>query len=279
MGTDKAAGSPEPRRLGAAGAAWRAGMPGPMCSICDRGMPAMAAARVGFAAADAVGVPSLSLPRPGRSAVRGLAVAGGILGVCIDTFLSLLLDSMYFSHNMLAQQNTRGVQRGAASKVGPIKRLLAWPGMIALLTPVVEMCGLELWCGLVTWRGEPCLAMACMSISGRTGSPGKADSARMAASICARFTADGGACTLTAGGGTEAGGGFCTAPAAGLSHPNIHLGHACRSLTRVRSTAESGMCTHAGISNAAGSNLHVAYHYMLQSVAHAKDMHLCAHHI
>ena len=55
--------------------------------------------------------------------------------------------------------------------------------------------------------------MACMSISGRTGSPGKADSARMAASICARFTVDGGTCTLAAGGGTEAGGGFCTAPA------------------------------------------------------------------
>ena len=99
MGTDKAAGSPEPRRLGAAGAAWRAGMPGPMCSICDRGMPAMAAARVGFAAADAVGVPSLSLPRPGRSAVRGLALAGwhpwclhGITDLAIILFL---MDSMY----------------------------------------------------------------------------------------------------------------------------------------------------------------------------------------
>ena len=96
IGTDKAAGSPEPRRLGAAGAAWRAGMPGPMCSICDRGIPALAAARVGLAAADAVGVPSLSLPRLGRSAVRGLALAIGILGVCIDSFLTLLLNGLYF---------------------------------------------------------------------------------------------------------------------------------------------------------------------------------------
>ena len=97
--------------------------------------------------------------------------------------------------------------------------------MIGWLTPVAETCGLELWCGLVTWWGEPCLAMACMSISGRTGSPGKADSARMAASICARFTVEGGTCTLAAGGGTEAGGGFCTAPAAGFqaSHCNSCL--------------------------------------------------------
>ena len=115
------------------------------------------------------------------------------------------------------------------------------------------MCGLELWCGLGTWRGEPCLAMACMSISGRTGSPGKADSARMAASICARFTVEGGTCTLAAGGGTEAGGGFCTAPAAGFNHHTATLRHAWRSPIRVHSTVEGGMCTHAGISNAAGS--------------------------
>ena len=110
-GTDKAAGGPEPRRLGTAGAAWRAGMPGPMCSICDRGMPAMAAARVGFAAADAVGVPSLSLPRPGRSAVRGLALAGGILGVCVDSFLTLLLDSMLFHRNTSSATEHRTVSK------------------------------------------------------------------------------------------------------------------------------------------------------------------------
>ncbi len=120
MGTDKAAGGPEPRRLGAAGAAWRAGMPGPMCSICDRGMPAMAAARVGFAAADAVGVPSLSLPRPGRSAVRGLALVGGILGVCMEFFLAIilfLLDSTHCHSYMVSAMKHRTVSKyGAASK-------------------------------------------------------------------------------------------------------------------------------------------------------------------
>ena len=120
---------------------------------------------------------------------------------------------------------------------------------------MAETCGLELWFGLVTWWGEPCLAMACMSISGRTGSPGKADSARMAASICARFTVAGDTCTLAAGGGTEAGGGFCTVPAARFSHQTVALRHAWRSSFHVRSTLEGGMRTHAGISNAAGSNM------------------------
>jgi len=79
------------------------------------------------------------------------------------------------------------------------------------LTPARGMCGLAVWCGLVTWRGDPLLAMACTSISGRRGSPGKFCSARMAASIWARFRPGGaGGCTLTAGGGTDASGGFCT---------------------------------------------------------------------
>ena len=69
--------------------------------------------------------------------------------------------------------------------------------------------GLAAW--PVTMRGGPLLAMACTSISGRRGSPGKLESARMAASICARFRPGGGACTLAAGGGTDAIGGFCKA--------------------------------------------------------------------
>ena len=55
-------------------------MPGPMCSICARGIPAIAAARVGFAGGvPAEGVPTLSLLTPGCiSAVSGLALACGL---------------------------------------------------------------------------------------------------------------------------------------------------------------------------------------------------------
>ncbi len=151
--------------------------------------------------------------------------------------------------------------------------------MIGWLTPVAETCGLELWCGLVTWWGEPCLAMACMSISGRTGSPGKADSARMAASICARFTVAGDTCTLAAGGGTEAGGGFCTVPAARFSHRNVALRHAWRSSFHVHGTLEGGMCTHAGISKAASSNFYAAHQVVSGLVAQEKNLHLHVHHI
>jgi len=96
IGAGVDAGSPEPRRLGPgrpgcpAGPRypdWRPCMPGPMCSICTRGMPAMAAASVGFAAeaaaAAAVGVLALSPTVPGSaSAVGRPGLPCGFLGVC-----------------------------------------------------------------------------------------------------------------------------------------------------------------------------------------------------
>ena len=67
-------------------------MPGPMCSICARGIPAIAAASVGFAGGvPAVGVPTLSLLTPGCiSAVSGLTLACGLCGTCSDALPELV---------------------------------------------------------------------------------------------------------------------------------------------------------------------------------------------